>query len=36
AETQLVPTIRELFTTEDAALGVQAFLTRTTAEFVGR
>ncbi|MUM16263.1 crotonase/enoyl-CoA hydratase family protein [Mycobacterium sp. CBMA271] len=36
AETQLVPTIRELFTTEDAALGVQAFLSRTTAEFVGR
>lgn len=36
AEAQLVPTIRQLFTTEDAALGVQAFLTRTTAEFVGR
>ncbi|TDZ91832.1 crotonase/enoyl-CoA hydratase family protein [Mycobacteroides salmoniphilum] len=36
AEAQLVPTIRELFTTEDAALGVQAFLTRTAAEFVGR
>ncbi|MGH3724246.1 MAG: crotonase/enoyl-CoA hydratase family protein [Mycobacterium sp.] len=36
AEAQLVPTVRELFTTEDAALGVQAFLSRTTAEFVGR
>lgn len=36
AEAQLVPTVRQLFTTEDAALGVQAFLTRSTAEFVGR
>ncbi|OAT68615.1 enoyl-CoA hydratase [Mycobacteroides immunogenum] len=36
AEEQLVPTVRELFTTEDAALGVQAFLSRTTAEFLGR
>ncbi|SHU27938.1 enoyl-CoA hydratase [Mycobacteroides abscessus subsp. abscessus] len=36
AEEQLVPTVRELFTSEDAALGVQAFLSRTTAEFVGR
>ncbi|CPU44677.1 Probable enoyl-CoA hydratase/isomerase [Mycobacteroides abscessus] len=31
-----MPTVRELFTSEDAALGVQAFLSRTTAEFVGR
>lgn len=36
AEEQLVPTVRELFTSEDATLGVQAFLSRTTAEFVGR
>ncbi|WP_431972018.1 crotonase/enoyl-CoA hydratase family protein [Nocardia sp. bgisy134] len=36
AEAELVPTIRKLFTSEDAAIGVQAFLTRTTAEFVGR
>ena len=36
AEAQLVPTVQKLFTTEDAAIGVQAFLTRTTADFVGR
>ena len=29
-------TVQKLFTTEDAAIGVQAFLTRTTADFVGR
>lgn len=36
AEAELVPTVRRLFDTEDAALGVQAFLARTQAEFVGR
>ena len=36
AEAALIPTIRRLFTTEDAGLGVQTFLTRTQAEFVGR
>ena len=36
AEAQLVPTVQKLFTTENAAIGVQAFLTRTTADFVGR
>ncbi|MEU2252447.1 crotonase/enoyl-CoA hydratase family protein [Nocardia xishanensis] len=36
AEAELVPTVQKLFTTEDAAIGIQAFLTRTTAEYVGR
>ncbi len=36
AEADLVPTVQKLFTSEDAALGVQAFLTRTQAEFIGR
>lgn len=36
AEADLVPTVQRLFTTEDAAIGVQAFLTRSTPEFVGR
>ncbi|WP_431972670.1 crotonase/enoyl-CoA hydratase family protein [Nocardia sp. bgisy134] len=36
AEAELVPTVQKLFTTEDAAIGIQAFLTRTTAEFAGR
>lgn len=36
AEADLVPTVQRLFTSEDAAIGVQAFLTRSTPEFVGR
>jgi enoyl-CoA hydratase len=36
AEAALIPTVQNLFRSEDAALGVQAFLTRTQAEFVGR
>jgi enoyl-CoA hydratase/carnithine racemase len=36
AEADLVPTVRQLFASEDAAIGVQAFLSRTEAEFVGR
>ncbi|HEX7323571.1 MAG TPA: crotonase/enoyl-CoA hydratase family protein [Mycobacterium sp.] len=36
AEADLVPTIQKLFASEDAAIGVQAFLTRSAAEFVGR
>jgi enoyl-CoA hydratase/carnithine racemase len=36
AEAELVPTVQKLFASEDAGLGVQAFLTRTQAEFVGR
>ncbi|MEZ0367414.1 crotonase/enoyl-CoA hydratase family protein [Mycobacterium sp. pUA109] len=36
AEADLVPGVQRLFATEDAAIGVQAFLTRTPAEFVGR
>ncbi|OHV04393.1 crotonase/enoyl-CoA hydratase family protein [Mycobacterium talmoniae] len=36
AEADLVPGVQRLFTTEDAAIGVQAFVTRTPAEFVGR
>lgn len=36
AEAALIPTVQKLFASEDAAIGVQAFLTRSTAEFVGR
>lgn len=36
AEADLVPTVQTLFTSEDAAIGVQAFLNRSTAHFVGR
>ncbi|MGH3564317.1 MAG: crotonase/enoyl-CoA hydratase family protein [Mycobacterium sp.] len=36
AEADLVPTVQQLFTSEDAAIGVQAFLSRSTADFVGR
>lgn len=36
AEADLVPTVQRLFTSEDAAIGVQAFLTRSQPEFVGR
>ncbi|MFC9871802.1 crotonase/enoyl-CoA hydratase family protein [Nocardia salmonicida] len=36
AEPELVPTVQKLLASEDASLGVQAFLTRTQAEFVGR
>lgn len=36
AEAHLVPTVQRLFASEDAARGVQAFLARSTAEFVGR
>ncbi|OBG40578.1 MULTISPECIES: crotonase/enoyl-CoA hydratase family protein [Mycolicibacter] len=36
AEAALVPGVQKLFASEDAAIGVQAFLTRGTAEFVGR
>jgi enoyl-CoA hydratase/carnithine racemase len=36
AEADLVPTVQKLFTSEDAAIGVQAFLSRSDAEFVGR
>lgn len=36
AEAELLPTVQKLFATEDAAIGVQAFLSRTQAEFVGR
>lgn len=36
AEADLVPEVQKLFASEDAAIGVQAFLARSTAEFVGR
>ncbi|MDQ2627164.1 MAG: enoyl-CoA hydratase, partial [Actinomycetota bacterium] len=36
AEADLVPGVQKLFASEDAAIGVQAFLSRSTAEFVGR
>jgi enoyl-CoA hydratase/carnithine racemase len=36
AEADLMPTVAKLFTSEDAAIGVQAFLSRSNAEFVGR
>jgi enoyl-CoA hydratase/carnithine racemase len=36
AEADLVPTVQRLFASEDAAIGVQAFLSRSTAKFVGR
>jgi len=36
AEAQLQPALVRLATSEDAAIGMQAFLTRTQAEFVGR
>ncbi|HEU4363152.1 MAG TPA: crotonase/enoyl-CoA hydratase family protein [Mycobacterium sp.] len=36
AEADLVPTVQKLFSSQDAAIGVQAFLTRSTAEFLGR
>ncbi len=36
AEADLVPAVQQLFSSEDAAIGVQAFLSRTAAEFTGR
>ena len=36
AEAELVPTVLRLFATEDARLGIEAFLNRTTAQYVGR
>lgn len=36
AEAKLTPTVRELFGSEDARIGVESFLQRRTAEFVGR
>lgn len=36
AEADLVPAVQQLFASEDAAIGVRAFLSRSTAEFVGR
>ncbi|MFG2731581.1 crotonase/enoyl-CoA hydratase family protein [Streptomyces canus] len=36
AEGELVPTVLKLFASEDARIGLGAFLSRTTAEFVGR
>jgi enoyl-CoA hydratase/carnithine racemase len=36
AEAELQPTLARLATTEDARIGMEAFLRRTEAEFVGR
>jgi hypothetical protein len=36
AEAELLPTVQYLFTTEDARLGTESFLSRTPAEFTGR
>jgi enoyl-CoA hydratase len=36
AEAELQPTLVRLVSSEDAAIGMQAFLTRTEATFVGR
>ncbi|SHH31134.1 crotonase/enoyl-CoA hydratase family protein [Streptomyces sp. 3214.6] len=36
AEAKLVPTVLKLFASEDARIGIESFLNRTTAEFVGR
>lgn len=36
AEAELMPAIRRLFASEDARIGLEAFLSRTEAEFVGR
>jgi enoyl-CoA hydratase len=36
AEGELVPTVQRLFKSEDAALGIQSFLARSEAQFVGR
>ncbi|MGV9853476.1 crotonase/enoyl-CoA hydratase family protein [Streptomyces sp. NPDC003442] len=36
AEAELIPTVQKLFASEDARIGLGAFVNRTTAEFVGR
>ncbi|MEN4478772.1 crotonase/enoyl-CoA hydratase family protein [Mycolicibacterium cosmeticum] len=36
AEAELVPTVVQLFGTEDARIGMESFFTRRTAQFVGR
>ena len=36
AETELLPTLLRLFASEDGRIGLECFINRTTAEFVGR
>jgi enoyl-CoA hydratase len=36
AEAELVPNVMELFGSEDARIGMESFLTRQPAQFVGR
>ena len=36
AEAELVPTVLRLFASQDARIGLESFINRTTAEFVGR
>jgi hypothetical protein len=36
AEIELLPTLLRLFASEDGRIGLECFINRTTAEFVGR